>query len=57
MPTASKNAETIVIHTSYRSDPATTSVADGEVADWVSHAVALFGPRKQAGRADDEHRV
>jgi hypothetical protein len=43
MPTASKNAETIVIHTSYRSDPATTSVADGEVADWVSHAVAYLG--------------
>lgn len=30
---------------------------DGEIADWLSHAVALFGPRKQVGRADDAHRV
>jgi hypothetical protein len=30
---------------------------DGEVADRLPHAVALSWPRKQAGGADDAHRI
>jgi len=30
---------------------------DGEIADRLSHAVPLFGPRKPAGGADDAHRI
>ena len=49
MPTTSKNAETIVLHTSYRSDPATTSVAvpiyqtTSYQFNDTGHAARLFG--------------
>ena len=49
MSTTSKNAETIVLHTSYRSDPATTSVAvpiyqtTSYQFNDTGHAARLFG--------------